>query len=78
MRASEYPLESRGSPLHLSYSTLGQNPATIVPVLYSLTAACGQVRFDVSTESVVSRCCGQSRTSSLVRMLKKCTTILVL
>jgi hypothetical protein len=56
----------------------GQNPSTIVPVLYFLTAACNQVRFDVSTESVVSMYCWKSRTSSQAMRLWKCTSILVL
>jgi hypothetical protein len=55
MRVCEYPLESCGSIIYLCYSTLGQNLATIVPVLYFLTTIYSQVRFDVSTRSVISR-----------------------
>jgi hypothetical protein len=52
MWTREYPLERRGSPLYLFYSTLGQNLGTIVPLLYVLTTGCGQVRFDVGTSSL--------------------------
>jgi hypothetical protein len=78
MRAHEYPLEGRGSPLYLWYSTLGLNATTIVPVLYFLTVARCQVRFYVSTRSVIFRTCWQSQTSSLAMMLQKCTTMLIL
>jgi predicted alpha/beta hydrolase len=71
-------LERRESPLYLYYSTFGQNPATIAPISYFLNAAHGQIRFDVSTGSVVSWCSWQSRTSALAMMLQKCTTILIL
>jgi hypothetical protein len=57
---------------------LCQNFTTIAPVLYFLTAARGQVRFDLSTRSDIFRCCRQSRTLSLSMMLQKCTTISVL
>jgi hypothetical protein len=57
MRACQYPLERRGSPLHLLYSTVGPNPTTIVLISYFLTAAHSQDIFDVSTRSVISRCC---------------------
>jgi hypothetical protein len=78
MKAREYPLESIRSPIHLLYSTLGQNPAATVPISYFLTAARSQDRFDISTEIVVSRPCWQGRTSSLTMMLQKCMTILFL
>jgi hypothetical protein len=78
MKVHEYLLERRGSPLHLCYSTPSQNPATIVPVLYFLTAAHGQVRLYISTRSVVSRCCWKSRTSPIATMLQKLATMFVL
>jgi hypothetical protein len=78
MRVCRYPLESIGSPLYLFNSTFGRNSTTIISILYFLTAVRSQVRFDVSTGSVISRCCWQSRTSPLAMMLQKCTAILVL
>jgi hypothetical protein len=56
----ENPLERRGSPLYLCYSTLGQNLALIVPISYFLTAAHSQVRFDVSNESVIPGVVGKA------------------
>jgi hypothetical protein len=50
VRAREYLLERGGSHLYIFYSTLGQNLATVVPILYSLTASRGQVRFDINTK----------------------------
>jgi hypothetical protein len=76
MKMCQYPLERR-SPLYLWYSTPVQNPATIVLILYFPTATHGQVRFDVSTGSVVSKCCWYSQTSPLDLMLHKCMAILV-
>jgi hypothetical protein len=76
IRAHEYPLERRGSPLFLLYSTLGLNPVTIVPISCYLIASCGQDRFDFSIRIVVSRSCWQNRTLSFDMMLQKCTTIL--
>jgi hypothetical protein len=73
----EDPLEVRGSPLRLFYSTLGLDPTTTEPILYFLTAAHRQVRFDVSIGVLVSRSCWQSRTLSLAMMLPMCTPILV-
>jgi hypothetical protein len=60
MKAREYPLERGGSSRYPCYSTLVLNPITTVPVSYFLIAARCQVRFDVSTESVISWCCWQS------------------
>jgi hypothetical protein len=78
MRTCEYRPERRESHQYLCYSTLCQNSATIVLVLYFLTAARGQVRFDSSTRIVVSMCCWQSRTPSLTMLLQKCMVVHVL
>jgi hypothetical protein len=70
MRVCKYALESRRSPLCFWYSTLGLHTDTIVPILYFLTAARSQDRFDVSTGIVDSRSCWRSWTSSLAMILE--------
>jgi hypothetical protein len=57
------------------YSTLCLSPATTVLVSYFLTAARSQVRFDISTGSVIFRSWWQSQTSSLAMMIQKCIAI---
>jgi hypothetical protein len=51
MKTCEYPLEIRRSPLYIFYSTLVQNPTTIVSILYFGMATHSQVRFDIGTSS---------------------------
>jgi hypothetical protein len=76
MKVCEYPLERERSPLYPCYSTLGQYPATIVPILYFLTTTHSQDRFDISIGIAISRYCRW--TESLAMMLQKCMIILVL
>jgi hypothetical protein len=78
MKAREYPLEREWSPLYLFYSSLWLNPIPTAPILYFLTAAHSQVRFDVSIRIIVFRSCWQSWSLSLAVFLHKCMAILVL
>jgi hypothetical protein len=69
MKAHEYPLEREWSPLYLFYSSLRLNPIPTTPISYVLTAAHGQVKFDVSIRIIISRSCWQSWTLSLAVFL---------
>jgi hypothetical protein len=70
------PLERRGSPLYLCYSTPCLNKVTAVPISYFLITARSQVRLNVSIRIGVSRCCWQGQTTPLAMMLQKCTMML--